>query len=390
MAEQVSQPASPRARAIHHLRRWVESGELGRGEALPSERALAAKLEVGRATVRRALRVLQADGLILDRGGHIRTVAPEQRPGEGVLRGAVVVVMPEHGRLVGMAAVEAAVQAGLGALAIGAEGLAGEKLDPLIVERPMGLVVAGIEPQMAEAMRRGGLNVVVDTEMAGIDRVVVDHEAASYELTKWLIGRGRRRILTLWSGSIKEPAVRDRLAGYERAVREANLEVLQVVQMPAVSVEDGDLRFEAATRLAVGYLTQHLTAGVPIDAIMAETDEDAVAAAEACRILGKEVGKDVLLAGYGGGQRWGGTAATVDLAPAEVGRELVRLLIERVGGKLPDEAQRRVVKGRVVVVESERLKDQAAPAPVERDEKAAEPLFGWKMEGGRWTLGKKK
>ncbi len=394
MTEQVSQPASPRARAIHQLRNWVESGQLGRGEALPSERALAAKLEVGRATIRRALRVLQADGLILDRGGHIRTVAPERKPGEGLLRGTIAVIMTDRGRNAGMAAIEAGLLAGAAMFAIAGEQLVTEKLDQLILDRPMGVLATGASQQVIEALDRACVPVVTDTDLPGADRVVLDHEDASFELTRWLIAQGRRRILTLWQGLTRDYVVRDRLAGHARACREANVQPLEPVQMPALQVEHGAQRFEAEARLAVGYLTPFLSGANAADAIMAETDKDVAAIAEACRILGKKAGTDVLLAGYGGGEQWGETAVTVDLVPAEIGRELVRLLMDRAGRKLPDQHQRRIVKGRLMVLHNQQPRQSATPAPVTtpvaHEGGKPEPLFGWKMEGGRWTLGGRK
>ncbi len=53
-------------RALHHL---IVSGQLGPGQALPSERDLAALLEVSRVTVRKALAGLIAQGLLIQRQG---------------------------------------------------------------------------------------------------------------------------------------------------------------------------------------------------------------------------------------------------------------------------------------------------------------------------------
>jgi DNA-binding LacI/PurR family transcriptional regulator len=221
-----------------------------------------------------------------------------------------------------------------------------------------------------------------------------------YELTKWVIGRGKRRVLTLWNGSTQEGWVRGRLRGYEKAMREAGLEAMEAVEMPRVQAS-GERQFEAASRLAAGYLAPYLNGANPVDAIMAGSDGEAAAIGGACRILGREV----MVVGYGneGGSVEDGEnpmAATVDRKRVEMGRELVKLLMERIGGKLPQEGQRRVVRPEVVVLEEAGKGEEKPTEPqveppvlmsVLQQEREGEnkPLFGWKMEGGRWMLGKK-
>ena len=58
----------------------ISSGELSPGEALPSERKLAAQFKVGRAVIREALRRLETSGLIESRhggGNYVREVTSE-------------------------------------------------------------------------------------------------------------------------------------------------------------------------------------------------------------------------------------------------------------------------------------------------------------------------
>lgn len=55
--------------ALAQLRRYIQSGAVKPGERLPAERALAERLGVGRSSVREALKVLEAIGLIESRIG---------------------------------------------------------------------------------------------------------------------------------------------------------------------------------------------------------------------------------------------------------------------------------------------------------------------------------
>lgn len=70
---------------LAHIEGQLSSGELSPGDHLPGERALAADLDVGRSSVREALRVLEALGLI-------RT-----QTGSGPTSGAIIVSRPSGG-----------------------------------------------------------------------------------------------------------------------------------------------------------------------------------------------------------------------------------------------------------------------------------------------------
>lgn len=64
------------------LKRWIEDavarGDIRPGDALPSERDLAAMVEVSRVTVRKAVQHLVRDGILIQRHGSGTFVAPQQ------------------------------------------------------------------------------------------------------------------------------------------------------------------------------------------------------------------------------------------------------------------------------------------------------------------------
>lgn len=70
---------------LHHLERLLLDGSLAPGDHLPPERALAADLEVGRSSVREAVRVLEVLGLV-------RTAT-----GSGPQSGAIIIARPSGG-----------------------------------------------------------------------------------------------------------------------------------------------------------------------------------------------------------------------------------------------------------------------------------------------------
>lgn len=79
---------SVRDQTLEQLKNFIVSGELGPGARLPSERALSEALGVGRYSVREALKILEAVGLV------------ESRPGDGTF--LVTRTGEQFGRILGM------------------------------------------------------------------------------------------------------------------------------------------------------------------------------------------------------------------------------------------------------------------------------------------------
>jgi len=92
--------------------------------------------------------------------------------------------------------------------------------------------------------------------------------------------------------------------------------------------------------------------------VMLASDGEVPPAAAACRLLGKRPREDVYLVGYD--NYWSGTPwrpfeacgpqATVDKLNYQCGQEMVRLLMERVQGRLPGAKQCRVIEPKLVVL----------------------------------------
>jgi DNA-binding LacI/PurR family transcriptional regulator/DNA-binding transcriptional regulator YhcF (GntR family) len=383
----VQQLAPPKARVMRSLRAWIERGDIARGEPLPSERVLAERLAVARGTVRSALDELVRQGVLNEGNGRRRTVRKSTlaRPAPveaGLMAHAIGVLMGREGRIsdrldapgfevfIELGAFDAVADAGLHGIKLYPDRLTGEGIQKLIDSRPMGVVVGrfpGDRQQgeaMAKALRDAHVPVVLygDSEFNDdFDRVYSDHEQGTYNLTRWLIEQGRRRILRFWPPNREHLRwVQARARGFERACREAGVPLLEPMAMPAISHSLGEKdRFDHNVRLMGGHLIERLTAPADQapDALMMISDGDVYPTAAACRLYGKEPNVDIALVGYD--NYWSNLvdrqfepiapAATVDKLNPTLGQELVKLLVARVEGKLPLEPAKRVIQPRLVV-----------------------------------------
>lgn len=369
---------APRAVVIRTLKQWIQDGSLIRGMPIPSERELAEKLAVSRETVRRALLVLEKDGLIASRGPRTRLVTnpPSKGKEAGLLSDAIAVI--HHGdwrpdpsrRSSGWAssliqgAIDTIAETGLHNVMFQSHRLVRGNTESLFIGRPHGVVVPseiiGKELELLKLLQRmkdAGIPIVTSSngpELQGYDRVTSDHHAGAYELTKWLIKQGKKRILQSTQAMPSLYWMLGRRSGYEQAMREANLPLLPLLQIPQGQPNDGsplDPAFPAHVRLVGGYFIEYLTGPNPVDAIMCTTDGEICTMASVCRLYGKAPNKDVALVGYDNYWSDGWSTretikplATVDKRNYQMGVEMVRLLQQRINGELPPQPECRVLQ----------------------------------------------
>lgn len=381
---------APRARAIRSLREWMESGVLRPGEPLPPERVLADKLGVGRATLQRALAVLESEGMLKFHGGHTRIVVDHRPTPAGMIRSAVALLSfyrnPTSDEIRShwteqtcRGALEEIRNQGLNALSFYLEQMAPDDVAKLAADHPMGVVVpeAGYPPrpiarELIDKLIECQVRFVVYgdwPQWANFDRVGSDHETGSYELTRWLVGQGCRRILMLWPEPTDAWWAKARRVGYERALKEvgvAPVPLRKMLALPAAGWDENATpaeRFNAQARYLAGHLVDYVNTrsviggGESIDAIMLPTDLWVPPVVAACRVLGLRPNQDILIAGYD--NYWQenpaqafepmGPAATVDKMNADLGRAMVQLLAARAEGKLPEEPQCRRVMPKLIV-----------------------------------------
>ncbi|MFP4341335.1 MAG: LacI family DNA-binding transcriptional regulator [Cyclobacteriaceae bacterium] len=124
-------------------------------------------------------------------------------------------------------------------------------------------------------------------EVPGSSSIVIDNVQASYEVTRYLIKQGRRRILYL-GGNIKSAVYTGRLKGYRLALEEAKL-----LYDPTL-VLSTDLSDQAGIETA----TYMLKLPQQPDGIFAANDTSAVACMSELKRTGLRVPEDVAVVGF--------------------------------------------------------------------------------------------
>jgi len=369
----------PQSRIIAHVRDGIRDGTYPAGCRLPSERDLAAKLQVTRSTVVRALSALGEEGVIRSNGGRLRIVTGDNDAkvsAAGMMRNTVVLLSVNsegvHYERTGsgwsdridQGAMDEVRCLGRHHLAFNPALIDNGHWDEIIHANPLGIVVtdlfanyADVTPALVRA-RDLGVPIAMYTfegDLEGVDRVECDHAQGAYEEVMWLFAQGKRRVLMLDPGSHASWFQRRR-EGYERAVSELGIEKLPLIPNVLIAPELGG-HSEMAARAMAGYLIDYLNCDHPVDAILCASDGEMRHVDAACRILHKVPGVDLLLAGFDNylpilsdaENRHVRPAVTVDKENIKLGAELARLVIDRAEGLLPAEPQRRLIAPRLVI-----------------------------------------
>lgn len=362
---------SPRAQVVEAVRGWIASGRLAAGTRLPAEQGIADELRVARGTVRSALQELTRLGVLVAAARRGYRAAGGGEPGAG----AVLLVShlddaPERDTGVDagfeIGTFRAARLAGHAVLALGAARLRDGADAILGRTRPLGAVLdhqtanAPHGPGIVAALRARGIACVVhgdDAALAGCDRVVSDSAAGAALLLRGLAAAGRRRILPVWSTAERPYWLREREAGIAAAAAAAGLAPLPPVVIPALQRRaiDDPAVLDLRMRQYLGFLLEHLAPPDPADAILATSDSDVFPLAMACRRLGREPGREVLIAGYDNYWRscWERAVepcppwASIDRDNEALGEAAIALLVERIADPAAP-PRRRAVAPRLV------------------------------------------
>lgn len=377
---------SPQVIATRGLRKLIKEGGLSPGEKLPAEQTLAAMFKVSRGTVRSALQFIEQEGLIQSEKYQGKRVTPAARSSSKLLGSTLALVSrfqeesfaasmhSGYMEAVEAGAIEAAHQESLHVLTVHPTGDPDRRLTDLLHDRPKGVLVTHNVAQtadgqaMIERLHGAGVPLVVnggdEGAMTAYDRVVFDHEQGAYEVTRWLLKQGRKRILRVNCLAPSHQTldwIERRNRGYERAMREAGVEPLPpltawYLEAPSSDATQAEL-FESRMRQVAGYLVDVFAGEQTPDAMMTLTDGHVAVLAAACRLFHRVPNQDVVIAGYDNywASCWerqfeaAAPAVTVDKHNHETGQRMVQLLLDRLAGRLPDEPQCATMEPELVV-----------------------------------------
>ncbi len=372
---------------IVRFKEWLHEERLGVGDKIPAERILAEMFNVSRGTVRATLERLESDGIIRFEkpGGKRRVII--QMPQVDTLMSSTVAILttyreeiPESAadyknqytigweRYINLGATMELESRGLNVLKLHMEKLRETEPDKILRDRFKGLLVMQrpqemmMWPPFLASLTEKKIPVVMygnEQDITGFDRVISDHDAGTYALTQWLIRQGKTKILRVWM-PYDIYWLRMRNSGYERAMKDAGLEPLPPVTIDIWTEDDFTQQlylYERNVRITGGRLIEYLAGDDRVEAIIALNDGYAYAAAAACRLFGLHPNRDIMIVGYD--NFWRGSterkwddfvpAATVDKHNPRLGQEMVRLLMDRIEGRLPTEPQLRLIKPDLVI-----------------------------------------
>lgn len=309
----------------HHLIYQALASDIGVGKyratgKLPSEAQLVARFRVSRPTVIRALRDLQADGLVMRRVGAgtflnnlpSRTVTSQPLSNQALELGLLIPGVRRAGEIFEVIAGELARLARAAGYMFWWTGGSTEDLDPVatignaekicdqfIQRKVAGVFFASFEhvaqsdstnTRLVNRLREAGITVVLlDRDMSpfplrtDLDLVGIDNFQGGYILAKHLIKLGCRR-LGFVAVPFSAPTVKSRLAGVREAILEAGME------MPHDFFQVGNPEDQKFARL--------VSAGRMKDAIICGNDYTAAVLIRTLHNIGVSVPRGLRVVGF--------------------------------------------------------------------------------------------
>ncbi|MAX25545.1 MAG: hypothetical protein CMJ19_13675 [Phycisphaeraceae bacterium] len=365
--------------ALAKLQEMLNQGHWPAGELLPSERRIAADLNVSRTPLRAALIELTRRGQLkrneprgyLVVGDESQTLTPmAQTIGILTYKDAANWEPNASADRIEYSVRKQVVDRGSHLIQFNPDNVDEATIQWIKQQRLSG-IIATHELAQSDAgkailnqLKQRNVPVVVHGNspcLASFDRVFVDQQQGMYAMTHWLLEQGCQNILRLWGNMAPDVYwLQMRNAGFEQACMGHNVEPTPVLHWPKQPVMDeqhaATLR-EMLGRWIASYLAERLKNGETFDAIVCISDAILQATARACEILGIDPNRDLKICGFDNvwHRRWPTDGplkhpiADVDTQPDATGRAMVELLEERISGALPAEPQLVMVQPKLVI-----------------------------------------
>lgn len=162
--------------------------------------------------------------------------------------------------------------------------------------------------------------------------VTIDNVKATYESTKYLIGKGKKNIAFVGVGKDSSNAWGDRYIGYEKAMQEAGMKI------------DEDLVYFDNTRIKAGYLAadKFVNSNKKFDGVICASDETAMGVINGLREKGINVPNDVSVVGFNNisiSSMFYPKLTTVSQPSYDMGSVAMRMLIKLLNGKTLEKSQ---------------------------------------------------
>ena len=211
------------------------------------------------------------------------------------------------------------------------------------------LASAGAADEFVTRLVQAGYPIVlVDRDLPdlGLPAVLLDNEGAAYRAVRHLIDRGHQRIAML-SGRASISTTTERVAGYERALRESGLEPDPRLVVSGESTSEGGA--EATDRL--------LDLDPPPTAIFSGNNLMSIGALHAITRHGLTVPDDIALVGfddfpYPWSDAFRPHLTTIAQPTYELGRCAAEMLVQLLRGSTDEASRRAVLEGNLVIRES--------------------------------------
>lgn len=200
-------------------------------------------------------------------------------------------------------------------------------IEILVAERVGGVIIAPAserETDLRPLLQRGIPVVAIDRQPpADVDSVLADNRFGGAEALRQLVKAGRRRLGVI-TGPEHVTTARERLEGFQAAVKEAGL--------PAAEVARADMRQEGGRAAMLGWLDR----GVELDGVFVANNLMTIGALEALALRGRSAGGGLTVIGFDELPWAGGLTAEIPVViqpTVEMGHQAVRMLLERSGGR---------------------------------------------------------